>query len=116
MTTLPHVATVDSARNVFTLINTFQVVPEHQRPLVEELAAVTESTMQFLPGFIGASVHRSLDGLHVTNYVQWESRAHFDAMLVDPKVKQHLERVQALAVSVRPVFYEVAFVGARPAP
>ena len=110
---LLHVATLDPTRNVFTLINTFQVKPEHQRVLVDELAAVTESTMQHLPGFIGASVHRGLDGIHVTNYVQWESRAHFDAMLADPLVKPHLDRVQMLAVSVRPIFYEVAFVGAR---
>ena len=77
---------------------------------------MTESTMQLLPGFIGASVHRGLDGIHVVNYVQWESRAHFDAMLENPKVKPHLDRVQTLVISVHPVFYEVAFVGTRPSP
>ena len=113
---LLHVATVDPLRHVFTLINTFHVKPEHQRVLVDELAAITESTMQHLPGFIGASVHRSLDGSHVTNYAQWESRAHFAAMLADPLVKPHLDRVQVLAISVQPIFHEVAFVGARSSP
>ena len=38
------------------------------------LSEVTERVMQHLPGFLGASVHKSLDGRHVVNYVSYAKR------------------------------------------
>ncbi len=69
---------------------------------------------QLVPqGFVGASVHRSVDGSYVVNYVQWETQQHFAAMFDNAEAKAHMERVKALALSVNPVFYEVAYVGVR---
>jgi heme-degrading monooxygenase HmoA len=112
---LPTTATINADRPIFTLINTFHVPPENQAALVAELAAVTQKSMQFLQGFIGASVHQSIDGQYVVNYVQWQTREDFNAMFENAEAKLHMERVKALATSVTPVFYRVAFVGARPA-
>ena len=106
-------ATIEAGRDIFTLINTFHVRPSDQDALVAELAAVTESTMQHLAGFIGASVHKSVDGNYVVNYVQWETQDDFAAMFDDPKAKVHMERVKSLALTVTPAFYVVAYVGAR---
>jgi quinol monooxygenase YgiN len=64
-----------------------------------------------LPGFVGASVHVSLDGARVVNYVQWRSRADLDAMLALPEAKTHMAEVGALADKVEPVPYRVAYVG-----
>lgn len=110
---LQPVATIDARASVFTLINTFHVKPGAQDALVAELTAITESTMQYLPGFIGASVHRSLDGAHVVNYVQWQTEAHFAAMFENAAAKAHMDRVSQHARSITPVFYAVAYVGAR---
>jgi heme-degrading monooxygenase HmoA len=105
--------TIDAGSDIFTLINTFQVTPADQDALASELAFVTEGVMRFLPGFIAASVHKSLDGNYVVNYVQWKTRHDFDAMFAHPDVKKHLDKVKALATSVTPVFYAVAYVGAQ---
>jgi Antibiotic biosynthesis monooxygenase len=38
------------------------------------------------PGFISVSVHRSLDGRRIVNYIQWQSRdlLHINTMLSIP--------------------------------
>jgi heme-degrading monooxygenase HmoA len=110
---LKTVATIEAGREIFTLINTFHVRPSDQGPLVAELAAVTEGSMRHLSGFIGSSVHRSVDGNYVVNYVQWETREDFTAMFENAEAKAHMEKVKALSLSVTPVFYVVAYVGAR---
>ena len=106
-------ATIDARASVLTLINTFHVRPGEQDALVAELTSVTERTMQYLPGFLGSSVHRSLDGNHVVNYVQWQTEAHFAAIFEDAAAKAHMDRVAGYALSITPVFYAVAYVGAR---
>jgi quinol monooxygenase YgiN len=106
--------TIEQGRNILTLVNTFDVDPASQDTLVAELSAVTEASMRHLPGFLGASVHKSLDGRRVINYVQWEKPSDFEAMFHEPAAKAHMERVTALALSVTPVLYSVAYVGARP--
>ena len=63
-----------------------------------------------LPGFVGSSVHVSLDGTRVLNYVQWQRRADLEAMLALPAAKAHIAEVGALADMVEPVPYRVAFV------
>ncbi len=61
---------------------------------------------------MGASVHASLDGSRVVNYVQWRTRADLEAMLARPEARDHMAEVGALADRVEPVPYRVAFVGA----
>ncbi len=52
-----------------TLINVFTVEPANQRPLLELLGLATETSVRHAPGFISASLHRSLDGTKVTMYI-----------------------------------------------
>ena len=78
---------------------------------MESLRRFTEGVARALPGFVGASVHVSLDGARVLNYVQWRSRADLDAMLALPQAKAHVTEVGALADKVDPVPYRVAYVG-----
>ena len=104
-------ARIDEAAAVFTLINTFHTSPERQGAIVESLRRFTEGVARGLPGFVGASVHLSLDGARVVNYVQWRSRQDLEAMLVLPEAKAHVAEVGALADKVEPVPYRVAYVG-----
>ena len=106
-------ARIQAEREVFTLINTFHVHSKDQDALIDELASVTEHTMKDLRGFLGASVHRSVDGHTVVNYVQWETRQHFEAMFANVDATAHLARVKTLAISIAPVFFTVAYVGAK---
>lgn len=56
-----------------TLINVFTVEPEQQQRLVDYLVENKEITMK-QPGFVSASVHLSLDGKRLVNYIQWSSK------------------------------------------
>jgi antibiotic biosynthesis monooxygenase (ABM) superfamily enzyme len=63
-------ATIETGRDILTLINVFTVAPEKQEELVDLLIEATEQTMRHLPGFISANIHKSYDGRRVVNYTQ----------------------------------------------
>ena len=106
-------AVIDDAAEIFTLINTFTVVPQRQDVVVKSLRDFTEQHARFFSGFVGATVHASLDGHRVVNYVQWESQADLGAMMASAPAKAHIAEVGALAEHVEPVVYRVAYVGSR---
>ena len=105
------IAQIDDTVEIFTLINTFHTSRDRQTAIVDSLRRFTENFAKSLPGFIGASVHVSLDGARVVNYVQWRSRDAIQAMLATPEAKVHMAEVAALADRVDPVPYRVAYVG-----
>ena len=53
---------IAKGNNVVTLVNVFTVEPDKQNELVAVLTEATQKTMKHLPGFVSASIHRSLDG------------------------------------------------------
>ncbi len=83
-----------------TLINVFTVIPEKQQALVDALVTVTEEVMQKLPGFVTANIHKSIDGLRVTNYAQWESAAALQAMLQNPEAAAHINQCRELSLDI----------------
>lgn len=100
-------ARIDKDTNVFTLINVFTVKGDQQQQLVDLLVEATERTMKKQPGFVSASIHRSLDGTKVVNYAQWRSRRDFEAMKANPEARPHMEAAAALA-TFDPILCEVA--------
>jgi hypothetical protein len=62
--------------------------------------------MRHLPGFVSASIHRSLDGTRVANYAQWRSLEDFERMLANPEAQAHIREATAIAKAV-PVLYRV---------
>jgi len=79
------------------LINRFDMAPEHQARVIELLSEVTEQIVRHAPGFLGSTLHRSLDGQSVTMVARWESRAAYEAMRADPRPLPWFQ--QALEVS-----------------
>ena len=104
-------ARIDPAAGVFTLINTFHTSPDRQAAIVESLSRFT-ATARGLPGFVGTSVHTSIDGARVVNYVQWQTRGNLEAMLARDDARAHMAEVARLADRVEPIPYLVAFVAA----
>jgi quinol monooxygenase YgiN len=104
--------TISPEQNVATLINVFTVAPENQERLIELLDRATEEVMRHLAGFVSANLHKSLDGTHVVNYAQWESRAAFEAMLANTEAQRHMAAALTMAQS-EPHLYEVARVAER---
>jgi heme-degrading monooxygenase HmoA len=78
---------------------------------VTSLQKFTEEQTRSMPGFVGTSVHVSLDGTTVVNYVQWETRDAFDAMFKSQAAKEHLRELNVFVASVSPVFCDVVYVG-----
>jgi len=101
---------ITTGRRIATLINVFTVPPDRQQQLVDALTRATEDTIRHLPGFISASIHKSLDGTRVTNYAQWRSREHLEGMLSSAVAQPHLAEATALATSVEPHLYDVSSV------
>jgi heme-degrading monooxygenase HmoA len=97
-----------------TLINVFDVAPEKQDELVRLLNEATTAVMVRVPGFVSANIHRSLDGKHVVNYAQWESKDHFDRMPSFAGAREHMEKAARLAQHISPSLYEVAETYDRP--
>ena len=97
---------ISPSRKLVTLINVFTVEPSNQWRLVELLARATETSVRLQPGFLSASLHRSLDGKKVTMYAQWRSIEDYQAMRANPAPLPYLQ--QALAIArFDPGMYEV---------
>ena len=59
--------------SIVTQINVFTVPsPDRQQPLIEFLAEAARVARE-VPGWLSASLHRSLDGTRVVNYAQSEN-------------------------------------------
>lgn len=89
--------TISPGNSVVTQINVFTVESENQQKLIEMLIEATEKTMKKLPGFVSANIHKSLDGVRVTNYAQWRSREDFEAMLKNPEAIVHMKPITEIA-------------------
>ncbi|MGY3444763.1 antibiotic biosynthesis monooxygenase family protein [Bradyrhizobium sp. USDA 4473] len=89
-----------------TQITIIESEPEKQ---AEALSLMTERArfMQRQPGFISISLHRSLDGRRIVNYVQWQSRDLLRAAHQSPEFRKAWGRFERLADDIDPHLYEV---------
>jgi len=104
--------TISAPAPVVTLINVFTVAPDQQEAVVQALIRATDEVMRHQPGFVSASIHKSLDGTKVTNYAQWREKEDVDAMLQDHVAQRHMNEVAALAIGFEPSLYTVESVQA----
>jgi heme-degrading monooxygenase HmoA len=97
----------------YTTINIFHTTRERQA----ELSAVLAKGMHLLdaqPGFVGTSVHESVDGTQVVTYVQWENEEAFRSMRGRTDAQDHFRSVGELVTSVTVVGCRVTQVHPRP--
>jgi antibiotic biosynthesis monooxygenase (ABM) superfamily enzyme len=100
-------AIIQTGDGVVTQINVFTVPPDRQQELIELLseAAVFASSV---PGWISASVHRSLDGTRVVNYAQSKDLERARNIINALREAGWLDRNKALG-EAHPGLYEVVF-------
>ena len=60
--------TISKSNKLVTVINVFTGTSDHQQELLDLLGRATEISVRHQPGFISASLHRSLDGTKVVMY------------------------------------------------
>lgn len=76
----------------------------------DELLAVLTERARFMasqPGFMSISLHRSLDGMSIVNYVQWTSRELLEEAHRAPEFRERWPEVSELSNAAVPTLYEV---------
>jgi heme-degrading monooxygenase HmoA len=92
-----------------TQITIIEADPERQK---EALAMMTKRAhlMAQQPGFVSISLHRSLDGRRIVNYIQWESRELLHNAHQSPAFRNAWQEFDAMTDQIDPHLYEVAEV------
>ena len=62
------------------------------------------------PGFISVNLHRSKDGTHVVNYIQWTDAEKLKAAHHSPEFRAKWPRFGSLAREIEPCLYDVVHV------
>ena len=102
-----HMPVIKANNRIVTQVNVFDVPEGGQEPLIaflKEAAAFSRAT----PGWLSASLHRSLDGRKVVNYAQSESMAAAKAVIDRLREAGYLERNKAFGTA-NPGLYEVVY-------
>jgi heme-degrading monooxygenase HmoA len=92
--------------NAVILINVFTVEPGNQQRLVDLLTRATDGLVSRAPGFVSATLHRSVDGTKVTMYARWRSAEDYQAMRRDPGPLPFLQEALTIA-TFESAMYEV---------
>jgi heme-degrading monooxygenase HmoA len=92
-----------------TQITVIESEPEKQ---AEVLSLMTERArfMARQRGFISISVHRSLDGRRIVNYIQWQSRDLLQSAHKSPEFRKEWGHFDQLTDEIDPHLYEVVHV------
>jgi antibiotic biosynthesis monooxygenase (ABM) superfamily enzyme len=100
-------ANIEVNKGVVTQINVFKVAPENQQALID-LLIKSAMSLRDLPGWISASIHRSLDGTRVVNYAQAENMEAQERIIASLRENGFLDRNKLLA-EANPGLYEVVY-------
>jgi quinol monooxygenase YgiN len=102
---------IRAGNDIVTQITTVKVPSDHQSEVLELMAARARF-MATQPGFVSVSLHRSEDGGHIVNYVQWTNRKKLAAAHHSPEFRKQWPRFGELIKEAEPCLYEVAHVEA----
>lgn len=101
--------TITRASGLVTSIEVLTVDPEQQQSVGEQIRHFTTDFLVHQPGFVSASVHRSWDGTHIINYIQWDNDASFEQTRTNVTLQQHVSRLRTLALNVHQDLYEIVY-------
>jgi heme-degrading monooxygenase HmoA len=96
---------------IVTQITTVKLPPDNQDEVLE-LMTERAKFMARQPGFVSVSLHRSKDGRHVVNYIQWRDRTQLETAHRSPEFRKQWPKFGRLADEIEPVLYDVVHVEA----
>lgn len=96
---------------VCTQITTVKLPPDNQDEIVN-LMIERARFMATQPGFVSVNLHRSKDGNHVVNYVQWTNAEKLAAAHHSSEFRKKWPRFGELAQDIEPCLYEVVHIEA----
>jgi len=100
---------IEKDSQAVTQITLIEVEPENQ----QEALSLMKERAQFMarqPGFISISLHRSLDGRRIVNYIQWQNRELLQAAHKSPDFRKAWRKFDDLTDQIDPHLYEVTEV------
>ena len=101
-----------AASNAFcTQITTVKLNPDHQQEILK-LMKERARFMATQPGFVSVSLHRSKDGSHIVNYIQWTNEQKLAAAHHSPEFRRKWPHFGELVKEAEPALYDVVHVEA----
>jgi len=91
---------------VVTQITTVKMTPDNQDDVLK-LMKERARFMATQPGFVSITLHRSEDGSHVVNYIQWKDRKQLEAAHHSPEFRKKWPQFGKLGEQIEPCLYEV---------
>lgn len=104
-------AEISENNGVVTQITTVKLPPGKQ----DEVLHLMTERAQFMatqPGFVSISLHRSRDGSHVINYIQWTNAEKLAAAHHSPQFRKQWPEFGKIAEEIDPCLYDVVHVEA----
>jgi heme-degrading monooxygenase HmoA len=105
----PQMPEIQQSNGVVTQITTVELEPGNQ----DDVLQLMRERAQFMarqPGFVSISLHRSEDGSHVVNYIQWRDRNSLKAAHHAPEFRKKWPQFGQLANEIDPCLYDVVLV------
>jgi quinol monooxygenase YgiN len=102
---------IQTKNGVVTQITTVKMRPDNQ----DEVLALMKERARFMskqPGFVSVSLHRSEDGTHVVNYIQWADKERLSAAHHSPEFRKRWPKFGELVRDVEPALYDVVKIEA----
>jgi heme-degrading monooxygenase HmoA len=96
---------------VCTQITTVKLPPNHQDDVIK-LMIERARFMAKQPGFVSVNLHRSKDGKHVVNYVQWTNPEKLAAAHHSEEFRKKWPQFGELVSEVDPCLYDIVHVEA----
>ena len=100
---------IRTANQLVTQITVIEAEPERQNEALS-LMADRARFMARQPGFVSISLHRSLDGRRLVNYIQWQSRELLQSAHQSPDFRKAWAKFDDLTDQIDPHLYEVVQV------
>jgi quinol monooxygenase YgiN len=100
---------IQTGKQPVTQITIVESEPNKQ---AEALSVMTERAhfMARQPGCVSISLHRSLDGRRIVNYVQWQNRELLQSAHRSPEFRKQWNQFDSLTDEIDPHLYEVTEV------
>jgi heme-degrading monooxygenase HmoA len=102
---------IGKTNGICTQITTVKLPPDNQNEVLN-LMVERARFMATQPGFVSVNLHRSKDGSHVVNYIQWTSAEKLAAAHHSPEFRQKWPRFGELVQEIEPCLYDVVHVEA----
>ena len=103
---MPEIRTSNQPVTQITVVDADPATQAEALSLMKERARF----MAEQPGFVSISLHRSLDGRRIVNYVQWQSRELLKRAHASPEFRKEWTHFDRVTGDIDPHLYEVVQV------